>query len=120
MPGTSRASAVSRPLAAGVSSPALGHEGTASRTRQRPAPLPPPQMVYAVTGSMPTVGQDSQGPPPSAGDSAPPDSAYDPGRALHRQYTDLGRRESSFLRWPDTHDQTPEELAVAGFFYTGK
>jgi len=39
---------------------------------------------------------------------------------IHREYTSLAARLSSFKDWPYSMTQTPESLSEAGFFYSGK
>jgi baculoviral IAP repeat-containing protein 7/8 len=90
---------------------------------QRWAPQCPFLKSYATTGnvpmngSMPSPGRDECG--SRAGPSKAGMSTRMPG-PVHPQYSTMAARCSSFKDWPRCMRQKPEDLAEAGFFYTGQ
>ncbi|KAI8421763.1 hypothetical protein MSG28_009727 [Choristoneura fumiferana] len=90
-----------------------------AKDHQRWAPQCPFLRKHGVTGNVPidpaeAVGHDE------CGVRAPPTGAsvYMPG-PVHPKYASESARLRTFKDWPKSMRQKPEELAEAGFYYTG-
>lgn len=89
-----------------------------AKDHQRWAPQCPFVKKLGGSGSSDTSGsgRDECGSRTPTGSSSPPRMAG----PVHPRYASENARLKSFKDWPRSMKQTPEELAEAGFFYTGQ